>query len=176
VLRDLVHAIKFDHRRSLATPLGTMLRPAAADVLTDADALVPVPLHPWRLWRRGFNQAEDLARALSDHRVPVLRALRRARATQPQSALHANARRANVSGAFRVNAWTARGEASWQSRLAGATLVLVDDVTTTGATLGEAARVLLAAGAREVRAVTLARVEPHEKQEPQISQIPRILL
>jgi len=159
VLRDLVHAIKFDHRRSLATPLGVMLRPVAADVLAGADALVPVPLHPWRLWRRGFNQAEDVARALSDHRVPVLRALRRARATRPQSALHADARRANVLGAFRVNAWTVRGEAAWRSRLAGATLVLVDDVTTTGATLEAAARALIDAGAGEVRAVTLARVE-----------------
>jgi len=159
VLRGLVHAIKFDHRRSLAAPLGVMLRPAAADVLADADAVVPVPLHPWRLWRRGFNQAEDVARTLSDQRVPVLRALRRVGATQPQSALHADARRANVRGAFRLNAWTARGKGAWRSRLAGATLVLVDDVTTTGATLEAAACVLIDAGAREVRAVTLARVE-----------------
>jgi ComF family protein len=176
VLRDLVHAIKFDHRRSLATPLGSMLRPVAADVLIGADALVPVPLHPWRLWRRGFNQAEDLARALGDHRVPLLRALKRARATKPQSALRADARRANVAGAFRLNAWTARGAASWRSRIAGATLVLVDDVATTGATLESAARVLVDAGACEVRAVTLARVEPHEKIEPQIPQISQIPL
>jgi ComF family protein len=163
VLRDLVHAIKFDHRRSLATPLGAMLAPAAVDVLRDADALVPVPLHPWRLWRRGFNQADDMARALSGHRLPVLRAIRRARATTPQSALHADARRPNVLGAFRLNAWTYRGEASWRSRLSGATLVLVDDVTTTGATLDAAARELLDAGASEVRAVTLARVDAHAR-------------
>lgn len=174
VLRDLVHAIKFDHRRSLATPLGAMLRPSAADVLTDADALVPVPLHPWRYWRRGFNQADDLARILSDRRLPVLRALRRARATKPQSALHADARQANVAGAFRLNAWTARGEAAWRSRIAGLTIVLVDDVTTTGATLDAAAGVMVEAGAREVRAVTLARVayeQGHEPQIPPISQI-----
>ena len=169
VLRDLVHAIKFDHRRSLATPLGVMLRPSAADVLSGTDALVPVPLHPWRHWRRGFNQAEDLAKAISGERTTVLRALRRVRATRPQSALQADARRTNVAGAFRLNAWTARGAASWQSRIAGATLLLVDDVMTTGATLESAACVLINAGAREVRAVTLARVDVHNREEPPIA-------
>lgn len=163
VLRDLVHAIKFDRRRSLATPLGAMLRPAADDVLTGADALVPVPLHPSRHWTRGFNQADDLARVLAGGRLPILRALRRARATMPQSALHADARRANVAGAFLLNAWTARGDLAWESRIGGLTIVLVDDVMTTGATLDAAARVLVQAGVREVRAVTLARVEGHDK-------------
>jgi ComF family protein len=174
VLRDLVQAIKFEHRRSLATPLGAMLHEASREILEGADALVPVPLHPWRHWRRGFNQADDLARVLAGPRLPILRALRRGRATSPQSALHAGARRANVADAFRLNSWTARGASRQRARIAGRTLALVDDVMTTGATLESAARVLLDAGAREVRAVTLARVEAHESLEPQITQTPRI--
>jgi ComF family protein len=159
VLRDLVHAIKFDRRRSLVAPLAAELGPLAADVMASVDALVPVPLHPFRFWSRGFNQADDLARALAKGERPVMHALRRARATRPQSSLDAGARYDNVRDAFRVSGWTERGRRRWRERIAGRTLLLVDDVTTTGATLDEGARVLLEAGAAEVRAVTLARVE-----------------
>src|SRR5258708_11910133 len=101
VLRDLVHAIKFDRRRSLVAPLAAALGPLAADVMADVDALVPVPLHPFRFWTRGFNQAHDLARALANRERPVIHALRRARATRPQSSLDAGARHDNVRNAFR---------------------------------------------------------------------------
>ncbi len=73
-LREVVHAFKYRHRRLLAEPLGRMMRLAGADVLDGADAVVPVPLHPFRSFRRGFNQADDLARQLG---LPVWRALRR---------------------------------------------------------------------------------------------------
>jgi predicted amidophosphoribosyltransferase len=72
VLRDLVHAIKFDHRRSLATPLGVMPG-RLPQTCWPTRTRWCLPLHPWRLWRRGFNQAEDVARALSDIGCPCWR-------------------------------------------------------------------------------------------------------
>lgn len=152
VLREIIHAFKYDGRRSLARPLGAMLRAAGADVLGDADCVVPVPLHPWRRLRRGFNQAADLAGHLD---VPVVHALWRARATAPQTGLTAAARRRNVRDAFRLSPFLSRA-----TRAAFAdepTVVLVDDVRTTGATLDACAEVLKRAGAREVRALTVAR-------------------
>ncbi|MGH9348588.1 MAG: ComF family protein, partial [Vicinamibacterales bacterium] len=77
-LRDIIHAFKYDARRTLAAPLAALMRDRAADLLRDADLVVPVPLHVWRRLRRGFNQAEDLAKRLG---VPMCRALRRTRAT-----------------------------------------------------------------------------------------------
>jgi predicted amidophosphoribosyltransferase len=96
-LRGILHAFKYEGRRSLAEPLGAMMRAAGADLLGDADAVVPVPLHPWRRMRRGFNQADELARRLE---VPTVRVLQRRRATAPQTGLSAGARRRNVRRAF----------------------------------------------------------------------------
>jgi ComF family protein len=154
-LRDILHAFKYDSRRSLARPLGVVLRTAGADLLADAHCAVPVPLHPWRRLRRGFNQAEALALQLG---LPMTRALWRRRATAPQTGLHAAARRRNVSGAFTLSPF---GTREWrQTWLADRVVVLVDDVRTTGATLNACAAVLLEAGAREVRALTVARAAP----------------
>jgi ComF family protein len=155
-LREIIHAFKYEGRRSLADPLGGMVRDAGAVTLEGCDYVVPVPLHPWRRMQRGFNQARDLARHLDRS---VVNALWRVRATAPQMALNANARRSNVQGAFVVSPLRTCG-----ARLDGVRLplledcivVLVDDVRTTGATLDECAKVLLAAGAREVRALTVA--------------------
>lgn len=158
VLRDLLHALKFERRRSLAARLGALLRTSADDIVRDADALVPVPLHPWRHWRRGFNQAADLAEALRDDALRVWPAVRRCRATRPQFELDADRRHANVHAAFAIAGRTPWQRGRWVRRLAGRTLVLVDDVTTTGATLEACAEVLLRHGAREVRAVTVGRV------------------
>ena len=142
-----MHAFKYDGRRSLAAPLARLMRERGADVLAGAHASVPVPLHPSRRRERGFNQANDLAVGLG---LPVLTALRRIRATTAQAALPAARRHGNVRGAFTpTRAGTALG---------GLTLVLVDDVSTTGATLDACARALKAAGVREVRALTAARV------------------
>ena len=121
-------------------------------------ALVPVLLHPWRQWRRGFNQATDLSRPLSNSGLPVWQAIRRRRATTPQFELDAGARRNNVRAAFALAGWTPWQRPHWQRRIAGRTLLLVDDVTTTGATLEACAEVLLQYGAREVRAVAVGRV------------------
>jgi len=154
VLRDVVHGLKFQGRRTLAARLGPLLREAAGDLLADADAVVPVPLHPWRQWRRTYNQADLLAVTLG---CPVWRVLRRRRATPPQTALDRQARQANVRRAFALGGWLPGAAARARRQIDGRTLVLVDDVLTTGATLDTCARVLLDAGAQQVHAITVAR-------------------
>jgi ComF family protein len=113
-----------------------------------ADLVVPVPLHRGRLGQRGYNQALELARPLARAwQLPLsLQALHRVRATAAQSELTAPERRRNVRGAFAAR------------DVAGRRVLLVDDVITTGSTVREAARTLLAAGASEVRVLAAARV------------------
>lgn len=147
-LRSIVHAFKYDGRRSLARPLGALMRARGADILDGADLVVPVPLHPARRRERGFNQAEDLARHIG---LPVAAVLQRVRRTPAQAELPAAQRHGNVKDAFALQRVTGR-------RLRGAIVVLIDDVSTTGATLDACARALKAGGAREVRALTAARV------------------
>jgi ComF family protein len=156
-LRAIVHALKYEGRRSLAVPLAALMRARGADVLDGADWAVPVPLHPSRRRSRGFNQAADLARHLG---VPLLPALRRTRVTEMQTGLPAARRRRNVRGAFDLarGRWMLPRDAARLRSLEGSTVVLVDDVCTTGATLDACAGVLKAAGARDVRAITAARV------------------
>jgi ComF family protein len=153
VLRLLVHELKYRGRRRLVARLAGLLleESAVRGVLSAGANLVPVPLHPRRRRERGFNQAELLARALargSGLEVEA-RLLVRRRDTAPQAGLSAASRRRNVTGAFAARS---------RSRLRGRTLVLVDDVVTTGATAAACARVLKQAGAAEVRLVTVARV------------------
>ena len=146
-LRSIVHALKYEGRRSLARPLGALMRRHGLDMLDDAACTIPVPLHASRRRQRGFNQAADLARHLDQ---PVVAGLRRLRATPTQTGLPAAQRHRNVRDAFSVT-FACRG-------LTGAVVVLVDDVCTTGATLEACARVLKLSGVREVRALTAARV------------------
>ncbi len=124
---------------------------AAGDWLGPESLLVPVPLHRWRLWKRGFNQAALLAQATarrSGARVAV-DALVRVRATTTSRGMGRRQRAANVRAAFRV----ARPE-----QVRGQDIVLIDDVLTTGATVEACARMLLRAGATRVRVLTWARV------------------
>jgi ComF family protein len=146
-LRAIVHAIKYEGRRSLARPVTALIRHRCRVVLEGADVVVPVPLHPSRRRSRGFNQALDLARHLGP---PVVRAIARTRATPSQTGLPAAQRHRNMRNAF-APAWRAPD-------VTGMIVVLVDDVSTTGATIDACARVLIEMGAREVRAVTAARV------------------
>ncbi len=146
-LRAIIHALKYDGRRSLARPLGRLMRERGADILDGVTCVIPVPLHPSRRRHRGFNQAADLARRVG---IPVRSALRRIRATPTQTGLPAAKRHRNMRDAF------ATTRAARQ--LKGATVVLIDDVSTTGATLEACARVLKEAGVGEVRALTAARV------------------
>jgi ComF family protein len=169
-LRDIIHAFKYDKRGTLGWRLAAMLAESGRDVLEGADAVVPVPLHWARRHDRGFNQAALLAAALGP---PLCDSLRRTRRTRSQVELPAGERHLNVDGAFAL-AWRYRW--SWLRlmrprgvpRLDGMTVVLVDDVSTTGATLDACARVLKAAGVREVRALTAARVvsRPRWRRRP----------
>jgi ComF family protein len=152
-LRSILQAFKYDRRRSLAAPLGRLMRLRGADVLAGADCVVPVPLHWRRRWRRGFNQALDLACHLE---MPVRSALVRHRNTRTQTDLPADARLRNVRDAFTVGR---------RVPVSGLRIVLVDDVSTTGATLEACALVLVAAGAAEVRTLTAARVSTRPPPE-----------
>lgn len=151
-LRDIIHALKYDGRRTVAQSLARLMATDGESILQGADCAIPVPLH-WRRQRaRGFNQATELARALG---LPVVDALARIHPTASQTDLPAGQRHRNVRGAFRL---VRRGLMRRALDVRGRTIVLVDDVSTTGATLEACARVLKAAGAREVRALTAARV------------------
>jgi ComF family protein len=156
-LRAVIHALKYEGRRSLAKRLAVMMRARGAEILDGAAWAVPVPLHPSRRRQRGFNQAADLARHLG---VPTRRALVRCRATSTQTGLSAAERRRNVRDAFTLTD-TRLGRQRTpieHEPLRGSIVVLVDDVSTTGATLEACARVLKErAGVREVRALTAAR-------------------
>ena len=164
-LRAIVHAFKYDGRRTLALPLAALLREAGSALIDGADAVVPVPLHPWRAMRRGFNQSEDLAVHLG---LPVWRPLRRIRHGPAQAGLGARARQANVRRAFdhrpRLRFGLERGRAH---RLRHRTLVLVDDVLTTGATMAACTETLLEAGANQVKVLTVARAPaPRQPARP----------
>jgi ComF family protein len=157
-MRSLIHALKYDGRRSISAPLSALMATHGRDVLCGADVVVPVPLHRRRQRIRGFNQAADLAHGLG---LPVADALVRSRVTQPQVDLPAEQRRENVRGAFALKPASLHLSASIrrcrEREIDDRSIVLVDDVATTGATLESCARVLMRAGAREVRALTAAR-------------------
>ncbi|NEU13610.1 ComF family protein [Methylobacterium sp. BTF04] len=151
--RDLVHRLKYDDRLDLSGVLTRMMASAGAELLSDTDCLVPIPLHYFRLWRRRFNQAALLANGVGAiAKVPCDPGLlARVKATRSQVGLSRPARAANLQGAFRVR------DAA-RPRLQGRRILLVDDVMTTGATANAAARVLLRAGARSVDVLTFAVV------------------
>jgi ComF family protein len=147
-LRAAVRSFKYSGETARADHLGTLLLPLVTD-LPPFDALVPVPLHSRRERKRGYNQARLLARVAGRSAgVPVEEVLLRIRPTDQQVGLDAQSRRANVRGAF------ATGDGA---EIAGRRFVLVDDVLTTGSTLGSCAETLVAGGAAWVGAVTLAR-------------------
>lgn len=153
--KDIILGFKHGDRLDMAPMLSRWLERAGADVLRQADILVPVPLHPSRLRERRYNQAAELARPIA-RRAGLgyaADALTRVRATKSQGHASARMRWDNVRGAFTV-------KASRQAQVADKRVVLVDDVFTTGATLRACADTLLKAGARQVDTLVIARAVP----------------
>lgn len=148
VLRDAVQALKYKQRRDVAPLLATLLARRWRSNGNTVDGIVPVPLGRTRRRDRGYNQAALIARELGTRlSVRVLPALlQRTRETRPQVGLSRNARADNVAGAFAAD-----------SAAEGKALLLIDDVCTTGATLGACARALRDAGATAVHAATVTR-------------------
>ncbi len=152
--RDLILKLKHADRTDLAGLFAHWIARAAADILPEQDAIVPVPLHPLRLLSRRYNQAAEIARPLARlagvpyFADPVIRARR----TVSQGGKSAAGRKRNVAGVFAVP----RG---WRARVRGKRLLLIDDVLTTGATVEGCARALKAAGAARVDVAVIARVK-----------------
>jgi ComF family protein len=153
VARRLVHRLKYEDRLDLAGVMARMMAARGKALVDAAECIVPVPLHRGRLWRRRFNQAALLAQAIASasSRPFAPMALARIRATPSQVGLSRAARAENVGGAFRVPPAEAH-------RIRGRRILLVDDVTTTGATGNAAARALLRGGAVSVDFLTFALV------------------
>lgn len=147
---SLIHGLKYEGYFALGRPLARLLVAGWPEWQPAPDLIVPIPLHPRRRFRRGYNQSELLARPLAEAvGVPFsATALRRTRHTPPQVGLGPAARAANVQGAFDAA----------PAEVAGRVVLLVDDVLTTGATMSAAAGALLAVGAAAVSAYCLARV------------------
>jgi len=150
-MRDAILRMKHLQGEVLAETLGLLWSSTKLDTLKQSDpqVIVPIPLHRWRRWQRGYNQSEALARGLAiGMRIPLNRwVLRRIRPTPPQTAMTADGRRKNVLDAFQTTRLTS---------VAGLRILLVDDVLTTGATADAAATVLRAAGAAQVHVAVLA--------------------
>jgi len=153
-LRDLIHLFKYKGTRPAGKLLGSLLNQAvAAMTLPDSLIVVPVPLWSGKRNSRGFNQAEAIARTFMDFQTSSsiqldTSILVRTRETASQTGLTRHQRRANVRGAFAVRK---------PEKVKGRSILIVDDVMTTGTTAGECARVLRRAGAKEVFVATVAR-------------------
>jgi ComF family protein len=154
-----VRALKFRGLDYLGAHLGAELVSVVGELGGGWDVVVPVPLHWRRRWRRGYNQADRIARSLAARLgVPCRAALRRRRATRPQVGLPRTERLLNPRGAFAPRRRSVFGAGPAADRsLAGRRVLLVDDVVTSGGTMGAAAEALLAAGAERVAGVAVAR-------------------
>ena len=152
--RGPILALKHADRLDLALAFGRWLARSGHELVMDCDIILPVPLHPMRLWTRRYNQAAELARALSRKtgKPADFSILLRNRHTPSQGAMpSARARQRNMRGAFRISP-------SHKTAIAGRHVLLVDDVLTTGATVEACARVLKRSGAAKVFVLALARV------------------
>jgi ComF family protein len=151
-LRSAVHSLKYQGQRAGAPALAALLAPRVREILKPDDRIVPIPLHRRREAARGYNQSALIARALAQHLGAdhALEPMMRVRDTPAQVGLNREERRRNVRDAFSADPALCRGRS----------VMLVDDVCTTGATLSAAAEAALSAGAQRVYAVVLARALP----------------
>ncbi len=150
ISRSIALKLKYGRKVALGRTMARFMAPLL-DQLPENAVLVPVPLHRGRIWRRGFNQSAIVARELA-RRLGVdfsVDALQRVKPTPPLKGLSMQQRRRTVAGAFRANP---------KAELRGRTVVLVDDVLTTGSTANACARVLKRAGAERVELVSWTRV------------------
>jgi ComF family protein len=148
-----VLAFKHGNRLGLAGMMGSLMAAQVFRIEGTDWIVVPVPLHRWRLWRRGYNQAAVLAREVA-RRIDgslAVDALVRRKPTASLGGLGRNARRRELSGAIGLNP-------SWAQALRGRNVLLVDDVLTSGATSDACVKVLLRAGAAKVAITCYARV------------------
>ncbi|MDR3451110.1 MAG: ComF family protein [Alphaproteobacteria bacterium] len=152
--RGLVLGFKHGDRTHAAPALAAWMHRAAGEILPQVDMLIPVPLHRWRLFSRRYNQSALLAQQVARLAGKPFRAdiLRRIRATPTQAHRKRKERQENVKGAFAIMP-------RHFAEIAGKAILLVDDVLTTGATVEECGRVLLAADAKEIHVLTLSRVK-----------------
>jgi len=151
--RQIVHLFKYRDTQEAGLAMARMMAGAGRRLLADCDLIVPVPLYRFRLWRRRFNQAALLAQHLSRHAAKPYAhdVLERRQATRSQVGLSADERQKNVRSAFAVRP-------EMRPRIEGKSLLLVDDVRTTGATLSACASTLKAAGAARVDVLSFALV------------------
>jgi ComF family protein len=155
--RDLILQFKHADRLDLARLFSLWIGRAAAELIEQADAVAPVPMHPLRLIRRRYNQAAEIARPLA-RRAGLAYwpgVLKRRRAGESQAGKSGPGRRRNVQGAYVC-------AAGWEKRIAGKRILLVDDVMTTGATAEACAKALMKAGAAGVNVAVVARVRENE--------------
>jgi ComF family protein len=146
-VNGMLKALKYRRRVFHAPPLAAILHQSVGDKAEAIDAVVPVPLHWSRHRERGFNQAAELARPLARRLgLPLWQGVRRARATPPQSGLTERERHRNLANAFEL-----RGQAPCRS------VLIVDDVITTGATVRRLGRTLRRAGVTQLAVVAVAR-------------------
>ncbi|MGL4489636.1 MAG: ComF family protein [Rhizobiaceae bacterium] len=153
--RKLVQLLKYNDRTDLAPWMAEWMVRAGDELLKDCDVIIPVPLHPWRYLSRRYNQSAELARAVGRQSGKTFdpEALVRIRRTKQQVGLGARQREDNVRGAFQV-------PDQKLIAVSGKTILLIDDVYTTGATINAATKALKKAGAKAVDVLTFARVVP----------------
>ncbi|MEQ9488768.1 MAG: ComF family protein [Alphaproteobacteria bacterium] len=151
--RSLLTDFKYGDRTDFAPVFCRWLSRAGAELIEQADIVAPVPMHRMRLWQRRYNQAALLVHGITGNSRAIAAndLIERIRKTKPQGHLSVIARARNVRGAFSVRP-------KWVKRVVGQTILIVDDVFTTGATVEECARVLKKAGAARVDVLTVARV------------------
>lgn len=154
--KEMILRFKHCDHLDLAIPLARLMYHSYKEFLKKADFIIPVPLHPLRLWYRRYNQATILARAVvhlfpKNERAPriLTHILKRIKATPPQGYKSTKARKKNVQGAFFIKK---------KHELCGCSVVLMDDVFTSGATVTACTRILKKAGVKNVYVLTLARV------------------